>query len=191
MKTSQQKTTSMFNHPDGWFHRVLISEAVLGLLLVLSFVGVAYTDIAGVNSLTYWLWMIPMFAFAAIVLEWSRYVRGEIDGLHFIRQQLLHWTAVFIAIKLIFILLHIGRLPSNAASYVLMTIMSLSTFLAGIYTGWRFIVLGIFIALATVFAAYLETYVWVLIPIAIAIILIGLYVGWREFKSLSLASKSQ
>ncbi len=185
MKSNKQYP-SIFHHPDGWFHRLVIGEAVLGLLLAVSFIGVAYTDFAGVRSLNFWLWTIPLYAIAAIVLEWSRYVRGDIDGFHFIRQQLLHWTAVFIAIKLVFILLHIGRLPSNAASYVLMTIMSLSTFLAGIYTGWRFLVLGIFMALATVFAAYLEAYVWVLIPIAIAIIVIGLYVGWREFKTLSL-----
>ena len=176
---------SIFHHPDVWFHRLIVSEAVLGLLLLLSFVGVAYTDIVGVRSINFWLWMIPVFAFAAIVLEWSRYVRGEIDGFHFIRQQLLHWTAVFIAIKLVFILINIGRLPNNAASYVLMTIMSLSTFLAGIYTGWRFIVLGLFIALATILAAYLEAYVWVLIPVAVTIIAVALYFAWREFKKLS------
>jgi len=32
----------------------------------------------------------------------------------------LHWAAVFIAIKLVFVLINIGRLPNNAASYVLM-----------------------------------------------------------------------
>ncbi len=188
MKSNKQYP-SIFHHSDGWFHRLVIGEAVLGLLLVVSFIGVAYTDFAGVRSLNFWLWTIPLYAIAAIVLEWSRYIRGDIDGFHFIRQQLLHWTAVFIAIKLIFILIHIGRLPSNAASYVLMTIMSLSTFLAGIYIGWRFLVLGLFMALATVFAAYMEAYVWVLIPIAIVIILIGLYVGWREFKILSLKAR--
>jgi len=178
-------TPSIFHHPDGWFHRMIVSEAVLGLLLILSFVGVAYTDIVGVRSMNFWLWVIPVFAFAAIVLEWSRYVRGEIGGFHFIRQQLLHWTAVFIAIKLVFILMDIGRLPHNTASYVLMTIMSLSTFLAGIYIGWRFIVLGLFIALATILAAYLEAYVWVLIPVAVAIIVIALFFAWRKFKKLT------
>ena len=179
------KEPSLFHHPDGWFHRIFISEAVLSLLLLVSFIGVAYTDIAGVRSLDFWLWMVPVFAIASIILEWSRYKKGKVEGFQFIRQQLLHWTAVFIAIKLVFILLNIGRLPSNATAFVLMTIMSLSTFLAGIYTGWRFIVLGLFIALATIFAAYLEAYVWVLIPIAITIILVGIYLGWREFKTLS------
>ena len=126
----------------------------------------------------------PVFAIAAIILEWSRYIKGEIDGFHFFRQQVLHWLAVFIAFKVIFVLLQIGRLPANGAAFVLMTIMSLSTFLAGVYIGWRFLVLGIFIALATVIAAYLEAYVWVLIPIAIAIIFVGVYISWREFKVL-------
>ncbi len=170
--------------PDGWFHRVLINEAVLSLLLVLCFIGIAYTDVAGVRSMRFWMWMIPVFAIAAIIMEWSRYMKGEIDGLHFIRQQVLHWAAVYIAFRVVFSLLEIGRLPTNGAAYVLMTIMSLSTFLAGVYIGWRFLVLGLFIALATVLAAYLEAYVWVLIPIAIAIVLIGLFIGWRELKSL-------
>ena len=183
----KQSTSSppILHHPDGWFHRMIISEAILSSLLILCFIGIAYTDVAGVRSINFWMWMIPVFAVAAIILEWSRYIRGEIDGYHFIRQQVLHWTAVFIAIKVVFILLQLGRLPTNAASFILMTIMSLSTFLAGIYIGWRFLVLGVFIAFATILAAYLETYVWVLIPIAITIVLIGLYIGWREFTSLS------
>ena len=189
IKTKPEKKPNIFHHPNGWFHQLVVSEAVLGLLLVLSFIGVAYTDIAGIRSLNFWLWMIPVFALSSIILEWSRYIRGEINGFHFIRQQLLHWTAVFIAIKLIFILLQIGRLPSNATAFVLMTVMSLSTFLAGIYIGWRFLVLGVFIALATIFAAYLEAYVWVLIPIAILIIAVGLFIAWREFKSLKSNKK--
>ncbi len=176
---------TLLHHPDGWFHRIFISEAILSLLLILCFIGIAYTDVVGVLSVNFWLWMIPVFAIAAITLEWSRYIKGEISGFRFIRQQILHWTAVYIAVKVIFILLQLGRLPNNATAYVLMMVMSLSTFLAGIYIGWRFLVLGVFIALATVIAAYLETYVWVLIPAVILIIFIGIYIGWREFKSLS------
>jgi hypothetical protein len=182
-KTSSAPT--LLHHPDGWFHRIFISEAILSLLLVLCFIGIAYTDVVGVRSINFWLWMIPVFAITAIILEWSRYLKGNIDGFHFIRQQLLHWTAVYIAIKVVFILLQLGRLPTNATAFVLMTIMSLSVFLAGIYIGWRFLILGIFMALATILAAYLETYLWVLIPIAITIVLIGVLIGWQEFKSLT------
>ncbi|GAA0405372.1 hypothetical protein GCM10009133_12500 [Cocleimonas flava] len=184
-KTANKPEPTLLHHPDGWFHRIFISEAILSILLILCFVGIAYTDVVGALSINFWLWMIPVFAVAAIILEWSRYIKGDIDGFHFIRQQILHWTAVFIAVKVIFILLQLGRLPNNATAFVLMMVMSLSTFLAGIYIGWRFLVLGVFIAIATIIAAYLETYVWILIPVVIFIVAMGIYMGWREFKSLS------
>lgn len=178
------KPTGLFNDPKGWFHQFFISEALLSLLLVLCFIGIAYTDVSGVRSMHFWLWMVPVFALAAIIMEWSHVVRNKKQGYDFIWQQVLHWLAVYAALKVVFVLLHLGRLPNDGASFVLMTIMSLATFLAGVYINWRFLLLGIFIALATIFAAYLEAYVWVLIPIALVIIAIGFFIGRREFRSL-------
>jgi len=181
---NSKQNLGLFNNPKGWFHQLFINEAILGLLLVFCFIGIAYTDISGVQSLRYWLWMVPGFALAAIIMEWSHSVRKDRQDYHFIWQQALHWFAVYIALKVVFVLLHLGRLPNDGASFVLMTIMSLATFLAGVYINWRFLLLGIFIALATIFAAYLEAYVWVLIPIALAIIGIGFLIGRREFRAL-------
>jgi len=182
------KTITFFNDPSGWLHQFFISEAILSLLLVLCFIGIAYTDVSGGNSMRFWLWMVPVFAVAAITLEWSRYIREDIDGFSFIWHQFLHWLAVFIALKVTFILLELGRLSNDGASFVLMTIMSLATFLAGIYINWRFIVLGIFIALATVIAAYLEAYVWLLIPIVLAFIAIIFLIRHFKFRSYTKAN---
>jgi len=181
---NSKQNISLFNNPKGWFHQFFISEAILSVLLVLCFIGIAYTDVSGVRSLNYWLWMVPVFALAAIIMEWSHAVRKGKQGYDYIWQQALHWFAVFIALKVVFVLLHLGRLPNDGASFVLMTIMSLSTFIAGVYINWRFLLLGIFIALATIFAAYLEVYVWVLIPIALVIITIGFFIGRRELRVL-------
>ncbi len=30
---------TLLHHPDGWFHRIIISEAILSLLLILCFIG--------------------------------------------------------------------------------------------------------------------------------------------------------
>jgi len=179
------KPIGLFNDPKGWFHQFFISEALLSLLLVLCFIGIAYTDASGRRSMDFWLWMVPVFAVAAIIMEWSHAIHKAKQDYNFIWQQALHWLAVFIALKVIFILLHIGRLPNDGASFVLITIMSLGTFLAGVYINWRFLLLGIFIALAAIFAAYLEAYMWVLIPIALVIIIIGFFIGRREFRALT------
>ncbi len=187
---NETPSPSLLRDPHGWFHRIFISEALLSLLLVLCFIGVAYTNFASRASYRYWLWMIPVFAVAAIVSEWSRYQRGEIDGYHFLRQQVLHWGATWLAIRVIFILHEVGRLNNDATALGVMTVMALATFLAGVYIGWRFLVLGLFIALATVFAAYLEAWIWVLIPIALLIVATGLTIAWREFSRLNKVARA-
>lgn len=181
---SMEASSSWLHDPQGWFHRIFIREAILSLLLIFCFIGVAYTNFASVRSYTYWQWMIPVFAIAAIISEWSRYKQHDIDGYHFFRQQLLHWGAVFVAIKTIFLLHSIGRYDNDATALTLMVTMSLSTFIAGVYIGWRFLVLGLFITLATLLVAYLEAYIWVLIPVAIGIVIIGVVVAIWEFKKL-------
>ncbi len=174
----------LLKDPRGWFHRLFVSEAILSSLLILCFVGVAYTNFASAESYSYWLWMIPVFAIAAIISEWSRYTRHEITSRQFVRQQVLHWGAVFIAIKTVFLLHEIGRLNNDATALALMTIIALSVFLAGVYIGWRFLLLGVFITLATLIVAYMEAYIWVLIPTAIAIVALGVLAAWWEFRKL-------
>jgi len=178
----KRKDKTLLHDPHGWFHRLFLNEALLSLLLILCFIGVAYTNVASVRSYHYWLWMIPVFAFAAIISEWSRYRRHEISGYRFIHQQILHWTAVFLAIKSIFLLNQIGRLNNDVTALSLMITLSLSTFIAGVYIGWRFIVLGLFISLATLLIAYMEVYIWILIPLAIGIVIVGIVVAWWGFR---------
>ena len=185
MNTNNTHSPSILHDPKGWFHRIFINEALLSTLLILCFVGVAYTNFASVRSYHYWLWLVPVFAIAAIISEWSRYKREEIDGFHYVTQQILHWAAIFVAIRVVFELHELGRLNNDATALTLMTVMSLGAFLAGVYIGWRFLVLGVFIALATILAAGLEAYIWVLIPVAIAIVAAGVLVAWWEFRKLT------
>ncbi|RUM92611.1 MAG: hypothetical protein DSZ28_09425 [Thiothrix sp.] len=182
MDIKKRKNKKLLHDPHGWFHRLFLNEALLSVLLILCFIGVAYTNVASVRSYHYWLWMIPVFAFSAIISEWSHYKRHEISGYRFIRQQILHWIAVFLAIKSIFLLNQIGRFNNDVTALSLMITLSLSTFIAGVYIGWRFIVLGLFISLATLLIAYMEVYIWVLIPVAIGIVIVGIVVAWWEFR---------
>ncbi len=185
MNTENSKQVSAANNHYGWFHRLFVNEALLGVMLALCFIGVAYTNFASERSYRYWMWLVPVFALVAMISEWSRYRKHEIDGYHYVLQQILHWSAVFVAMKVVFLLHDIGRFNNDVTALSLMMLMSLSTFLAGVYVGWRFIALGLFIGLATVLVAGLEAYIWVLIPVAIAIVAIAVLVAWREFLKLT------
>ncbi len=173
---------SFLNDPRGWFHRLFLDEAILGTLLLLCFIGVAYTNFASVRSFRYWLWLVPVFAVAAVLSEWSRHRRHGLPGYRYLLQQGLHWGAVYVAIRLVFALHEAGRLNNDATALTLMTVMSLGTFLAGVYIGWRFMALGLFIAVATTLAAEIEAWLWALALLALAILALGVTLTWREHR---------
>jgi len=185
MNHENRKHQPLLQDPRGWFHRLFLNEALLAGLLLLCFIGVAYTNFASARSYRYWMWLVPVFALAAMISEWSRYKRHAIDGYRYVTQQVLHWGAVFVAIKIVFMLHQIGRFNNDVTALALMLIMSLATFLAGVYIGWRFMALGLFIGLAAVLVASLEAYIWVLIPVAMAIVATGVVVAWWEFRKLA------
>lgn len=154
-----------------FLHRLLgIYEIVLFVLIVLSIIGIAITDFSPTVSHRYWLAMVPIFAGACLILEWSRARNKGLKWLTILRTQLLHWIGLLIAVRLVYLLLGTGRLDNENTGLIILLLLALTTFLAGIHLGWRLCVLGIFLACALVAAAYLEEYIWMLFIVATVII---------------------
>ena len=51
-------------------------EIILIALISLSIIGIGITDYSPANSRRYWFLMVPVFAGACLILEWSR-ARGK------------------------------------------------------------------------------------------------------------------
>jgi hypothetical protein len=120
-----------------------IYEIILMVLILLSIIGIGITDFSPGDSHRYWFAMVPVFAGACLILEWSR-ARGK------------------------------GRL-------VILLLLALTTFFAGIHLGWRLFIVGIFLGVALIGAAFLEEFVWMFLILAIVVVAIFLllkrYVG--------------
>ncbi len=58
---------------------------------------------------------------------------------------------------------------------VILLILSLATFLDGIHVGWRFYLVGLLLGLTTIFAAYFEEFMWMILAIAIICIVFAMY----------------
>ena len=89
-----------------------------------------------------------------------------------LRTQLLHWAGLLVAVRLVFEMLHKGRLDNENTGLVILLLLALSTFIAGIHLGWRLCLVGGFLGAALVAATYLEEYVWVLLIIGLAILVV-------------------
>jgi len=149
-----------------------IYEIVIMMLITLSIIGIGITDFSPADSYKYWVAMVPIFCGACLILEWSR-VRGKgFKWTTLLRTQLLHWVGLLVAVRLVFEMLHKGRLDNENTGLVVLLLLALSTFIAGIHLGWRLCLVGVFLAVALVAATYLEEYVWVLLIIGLAILVV-------------------
>ena len=157
----------------GWLHRFLgIYEIVIIVLLALSIIGIGITDFSPADSYKYWVAMVPIFCGACLILEWSR-VRGKgFKWTTILRTQLLHWAGLLVAVRLVFEMLHKGRLDNENTGLVILLLLALSIFIAGIHLGWRLCLVGGFLGAALVAATYLEEYVWILLIIGLVVLAI-------------------
>jgi hypothetical protein len=164
----------------GWVHRFLgIYEIVIIVLITLSVIGIGITDFSPADSYKYWVAMVPLFCGACLILEWSR-ARGKgTKWTTMLRTQLLHWIGLLVAVRLVFEMLHKGRLDNENTGLVILLLLALSTFIAGIHLGWRLCLVGGFLGAALVAATYLEEYVWILLIIGLAVLAIVFL--WKHF----------
>ena len=164
----------------GWLNRILgIYEIVIIILIGLSIIGIGITDFSPADGYKYWVAMVPIFCAACLILEWSRVRDRGYRWTTLLRTQLLHWAGLLVAVRLVFEMLHTGRLDNENTGLVILLLLALSTFIAGIHLGWRLCLVGGFLAGALVAATYLEEYVWILLIIGLAVLAIVFL--WKHF----------
>lgn len=99
--------------------------------LVLAIAGVAYTNISHQPLLGYWVFLAVAFGFVCIITKWPE-LEGKQARLRLIWTQAVHWAAVLVAMN---IMLHSRvqqLIPTPATGLVLLVLLALGTFLAGL-----------------------------------------------------------
>ena len=141
-----------------WRH-IGAEEAILVVFLGLSLFGMALANASAAYGYKYWLAMIPIFAAGCIYSEWLHGKGGDFEWRHLLRNQLVHWGGLLVAIILVYSLVETGRLNFEGIGFMIMAMLALTAFHAGIHRGgWRFAAVGIFLGLAVVVSAYAEQY---------------------------------
>jgi hypothetical protein len=99
--------------------------------LVLAIAGVAYTNASHQPLVRYWEFLALAIGVVCVISKWP-----EIDGKdarwRLIWTQALHWVAVLIAMNIMLVSGVQKLLPTPATSLVLLILLALGTFLAGI-----------------------------------------------------------
>lgn len=157
-------------------------EIVLIVLMLLSVIGIGITDYSPKDSHRYWLSMVPIFALACIFLEQANPRNKDQKWTSILRIQIPLWLGLLLAVKLVYMMLHAGRLNSENTGLVILLLLSLTTFFAGIELDWRVSTVGIFLGATLLGAAYEEEFLWIFLLIAGVVIAIFLLLKHYENK---------
>jgi hypothetical protein len=126
-------------------------------MLALAIAGVARTSVAQSAMTSYWVTLAPVYGIICVAVRW-REIEGPEAHWQLVRTQALHWTAVMIAMYLVFMSSVKQMMNADAIALTVLTVLALGTFTAGIHAAaWRICMVGLVLALAVPAIAWLET----------------------------------
>jgi len=141
-------------------------------MLALALFGVAYTSVARQSMTTYWIVLAPFYCVICVITRW-RDVEGNAPHWRLIQTEALHWLAVLVAMYVVFVADVKQMMNSDASALVLLTLLALGTFTAGVHVAaWRICLVGVVLALAVPAVAWLEQATLLLLLIATVLVAI-------------------
>ncbi len=152
-----------------------LEDAILIFLLILSLAGIAITDYSPNDGYGYWLIMVFVFAFFAILTAWIQSKHTNREFASIVKHQSMHWSTTLLAVGGGFMLQKSGHLSPDAACFVILLLLSLASMLDGLRIGWRFSLVGLFLGSSSVIGAFYNPHMWIDAIIAIVIVVASLF----------------
>jgi hypothetical protein len=155
--------------------------------LVLAIFGVAYSNISHQPLIGYWEFLAVAIGLMCLVTQWPN-IPERSDRFRLVGTQALHWAAVLVAMNIMVLFRVQSMLPAPAVSLVLLTLLSLGTFLAGVaFLSVRICFLGLAMALAVPAIAWLtQSFLFLILA---ALLLVGLGMALWPYWLSSRAAK--
>ncbi len=162
-----EKSAKLFN----------VEEYLFAILILLSITGIAVTNYANQYSLKYWLAMVPVFAGVSLYYGWIYEHKNGQNIAGIIKDQVLQWIGLFVAVLMVLLLVNSGSFNSIDAGYFIIILLSLTTYTSGIRYDWRLIVLAVLLGLTAGITALVEHFFWIMLLFAV---LTGVFVIFKK-----------
>ena len=162
------------------------------LVLLLALFGVGYTSFSKTPITTYWVFLAPFIGVICVVTRWRDAANRE-QRLHLVWTQALHWGAVLLAMRLIFVTDVTRMMNADASALAALTVLALGTFTAGVHiAAWRICLVGIVLGVGVPGIAWLEQSTLLLLLVAVVLVAVTAPFFWHSSreskKGVNLAS---
>lgn len=143
-------------------------------ILTLAIAGVAYTNISHQSLVGYWEFLAIAMGVVCVVTEWSE-LDDKQTRFRLMWTQALHWVAVLVAMNIMLLSRVQQLLPAPATSLVLLILLALGAFLAGLaLMSLQICFLGLAMALAVPAISWIQQSVLFLVLAAVFLIGLGM-----------------
>lgn len=164
------------NQRDLSFRRALWRQAPYLAALFLAIAGVGYSNMAHQSLVGYWEFLAIAMGVICIVTQWE-FAEDRNARFRLIIVQFLHWAAVLVTMNIMVLFRVRSLIPDPAISLVLLSLLALGTFLAGInFLSVQISFLGLAMALTVPAIAWLtQSFLFLLL---IVVLLVGLAIAF-------------
>jgi hypothetical protein len=162
-------TTSDTKNRLSWRGLVIVAIILLGLALI----GFALTDYAPEHASWFWVLILPAFAALGIWDTWRTVRSDGKTNWVVVRKQIYHWIALFVAIKVLFVLIYSGNVSGHGGGLIALLLMALTCTLVGVNFDRVFILVGILLCGSVLAGGWFQQYIWlVLLALGLSFILL-------------------
>jgi hypothetical protein len=170
--------------------RLLYRQLPYVIVLMLAIVGVAYTNISHQPLVGYWEFLALTMGVVCIITEWPK-CDGKQARLRLMWTQALHWAAILVTMNIMLFSGVQQLLPSPATSLVLLMLLALGTFLAGLnFLSLPLCFLGLALALAVPVISWLKQSALFFVLAAVFVIGLGM-IFWPHQSGRHAKSEKQ
>jgi hypothetical protein len=156
--------------------------------LVLAIAGVAYTNVSHQPLVGYWEFLALAIGVVCVVTKWPE-IQGKEAQLRLIWTQALHWVAVLVTMNIMLVSGVQQLLPTPATGLVLLTLLALGTFLAGVsLLSLQIAFLGLAMGVAVPAISWLKQSVFFFLLGAVLLIGLGITFWVRQDRRPAAAS---
>ncbi|NOQ63124.1 MAG: hypothetical protein GQ582_01270 [Methyloprofundus sp.] len=139
---AEQVTEKSKWNMEGALNHIYINEIIFIVLVFLCFFGEVLIEVSERAGVFYWLLMTPVFFFASMLSEKTKFLATGYRTDHLLRYQLIFWISAFFAVLLVFLTWHAEMMKAEAAAITIHIILAHTMFLSGIVLGFRFYLIG-------------------------------------------------
>jgi hypothetical protein len=144
-------------------HRLMIVGA-MGLFIMF---GLFLANYSISRADWYWSAMFPVFG---LICLGHQLVTGDsraMSAWKVILTQALHWLGPIVAVRIIFLQLARGQIDADAVALMILLVLAVTCFLAGVHFDHSFVWVSAFLVLVALLGTEIESYLWLILIIGL------------------------